>query len=115
MPACPQCGATVSPYAAGCERCGADLVAAHRRARIAAENAPPPPWWRSIAQPSTGLGPGETLYLALTIAAVLWVTVLGLVMAIIGAMHGWYEDRYWLLAFYAALVAVAAALEIGRL
>ena len=115
MPSCPQCGASVSSFAAGCERCGADLVAAHRRARVEAENAPPPPWWRRIDAPVPSLGPGEWLYLGLTVAAVLWITVLGLVMAIIGAMHGWYEDRYWLMAFFVGLAVVAAALEIGRL
>jgi hypothetical protein len=33
IPACPKCGEYVSPYAAGCALCGADLDAA-RRARL---------------------------------------------------------------------------------
>ena len=115
MAACPQCGASVSPYAAGCERCGADLVAAHRRARIAAENAPPPPWWRQIDVPAPTFGRGEWLYVVLTVLAVIWITVLGLVMAIIGVMHGWYEQRRGVVAFFAGLAVVAAALEIRRL
>jgi hypothetical protein len=115
VPACPQCGARVSAYAAGCERCGADLVEAHRRARIAAENAPEPPWWRRISVPLPHLGRGEALYLALTVAAVVWVTVLGLLMAVLGVMHGWYEQRFGVLAAFAVLAAVAAALEVARI
>ena len=57
----------------------------------------------------------EAGYLAATLFAVTFITVLGLVMAILGAMHGVYEGRRVLLGAFVGLALVAAGLEVARL
>ena len=108
MPACPECSGRVTAYAAGCEHCGADLDAWRRRTPVAeAEPA------RSITLPrvswvAVGLFAG-------TLFAVLWITVLGLGLALFGVAHGHFERQPRVMVAYGALAVLAAALEIARL
>jgi hypothetical protein len=112
---CPECGARVSSFAAGCAVCGADLEAHHRRARLAALEAPPSrarrlPPLSELPRPS--LSRLEAIYLAVTVFFVAYVSALGLVLAVLGAMHGFYEGRRWLLAVFALLAVLALAIEL---
>ena len=112
---CPECGKRVSAYAAGCEACGADLEAHARRRRmeesdeLAARRLAPVDW---SALPLTRW---EAVYLVITIFAVIWVSVIGIVLGALGAMHGFYEDRRTWMVLCAALAAIALALELSRL
>jgi uncharacterized membrane protein YvbJ len=112
---CPECGARVSAYAAGCESCGADLEAHARRRRlqaadeVATRRLPRLDWERI---PLSGW---EAVYLAVTVFAVIWISVVGIVLGLLGAMHGFYEDRRGWTALCGALAAVALALELSRL
>ncbi len=112
---CPVCGARVSAYAAGCESCGADLEAHARRRRmdesdeLAARRLAPIDW---SALP---LSRWEAVYLVITIFAVIWISVLGIVLGALGAMHGFYEDRRVWMAVCLVLAGVALALELSRL
>ena len=57
----------------------------------------------------------EWLYLATTVFFVIWVSALGLLLAILGASHGYYEDRKGLLVVFCALAGLALALELRQL
>ena len=57
----------------------------------------------------------EALWLVATAFAVAFVSALGILLAVLGAMHAYYEDRRGLLVVYVVLGAIAAALEIARL
>ena len=104
----------MSSFAAGCVVCGADLEAHHRRARLAAEQAPPRR--RRLPElPEIAISPLEWVYLAATVFAVLWISVLGIVLGLIGALHGYYEDKWWLMLLFAALAALALGLETRNL
>jgi fatty acid desaturase len=100
----------VSAFAAGCGVCGADLEAHHRRARMAAaeEAARPKRWYERIDLPRPQISPLESVYLAVTVFAVI-------VLALLGALHGFYEDRWWLMALFAALAALALGIETSQL
>ena len=55
MPRCPECREPVSPFAAGCALCGADLEAARRRQaqrrRPSLPRPSAPPWATDVALP----------------------------------------------------------------
>ena len=113
---CPECGKRVSAFAAGCV-CGADLEAYARRRRaeeVAYEERP-----RRLPRIELAkrwpLSVAESVYLALTIAAVIWVSVLGILLGVLGVMHGHYEGRTWWAVLCGALAAAALGLELSRL
>ncbi len=57
----------------------------------------------------------QVAYLAVTVFAVAFVSVLGILLGLLGALHGHYEgSRGWMVLF-AALAAVALGLELARL
>jgi hypothetical protein len=111
---CPECGAKVSAFAAGCASCGADLEAHARRERLAAEAAPARRIPR-ISLPRPEVTAVEAAWLAGTVFAVAFVSALGILMAVLGGMHAVYESRRWLIAAYVVLGAIAALLELSRL
>ena len=112
---CPECGKRVSAYAAGCEACGADLEAHARRRRteqadeLAARRIAPIDWG------ALPLSRWEAVYLVLTVFAVVWISVLGIVLGALGAMHGFYEDRRPWMVLCVVLAVVALGLELWRL
>ena len=57
----------------------------------------------------------EALWLVATVFAVAFVSALGILLAVLGALHAHYEDRRGLLIAYAVLGVIAAGLEISRL
>ncbi len=75
---CPQCREPVSPFAAGCAICGADL-AHHHRATAARAARPGLPTVR-LARVDD-----DVLLLLLVVALVLLFPIVGLIVAIIGA------------------------------
>jgi hypothetical protein len=61
------------------------------------------------------LSPAEALFLAVTLFAVIFVSVLGILLGLLGALHGHYEgSRTWTVVCL-ALAAVALGLELARL
>ena len=54
----------------------------------------------------------EGVWLAATIFFVAFVSALGLLLAVLGAMHAYYEDRKGMLVLYCALGGLALALEL---
>lgn len=112
---CPECGARVSAYAAGCEACGADLEAHARRRRLEAADEVASRRLAPIDWGSLPVSRWEAVYLVATIFAVIWISVLGIVLGLLGAMHGFYEDRRGWMTVCLALAAVALALELLRL
>lgn len=112
---CPECGARVSAYAAGCESCGADLEAHARQRRLqaadeAAARRLAPVDWSAIP-----VKPWAAAYLAVTVFAVVWISAVGILLGVLGVMHGFYEGRRRWMALCGALAAVALALELARL
>jgi len=112
---CPECGARVTAFAAGCV-CGADLEAHARRARLAAVAGPPAarrrrlPRPRGIALRRPGVTRLEALVLAIVLFTLVYLPALALVVALLGVLHGAYESRPgWI-----ALCAVLAALALYR-
>ena len=57
----------------------------------------------------------EWVYLAATVFFVAFVPALGLLLAILGASHGYFEDRKWWLVLFCALAGIALALELAAL
>lgn len=112
---CPECGARVSAYAAGCEACGADLEAHARRQRLQASDELAARRLAPIDWGSIPVSRWEAVYLVATIFAVIWISVLGIVLGLLGVMHGFYEDRRGWMAVCGVLAAVALALELLRL
>jgi hypothetical protein len=116
---CPECGARVSAFAAGCASCGADLEAYARRERLAAEAAATAPRRGprlprpSLPRPSVSVAEGA--WLAATVFCVAFVSALGILLAVLGGMHGVYEGRRGLVAAYVVLGVIAAARELSRL
>jgi hypothetical protein len=62
--------------------------------------------------PRPTLSPLDALYLAATLFFVAFVSALGLLLAILGAMHSFYEDAKGRLILYCALAGLALALEL---
>ena len=58
------------------------------------------------------LSPLEAIWLAVTVFFVAFVSALGLLLAVLGAMHSYYEDRKAMLLTYCALGGLALALEL---
>ncbi len=54
----------------------------------------------------------EAVWLAVTVFFVAFVPALGLLLAVLGAMHAYYEDRKWMLVLYCALAGLGLALEL---
>ena len=61
------------------------------------------------------LSPIEGIWLAATLFFVAFVPALGLLLAVLGAMHAYYEDRKVMLIAYCALAGLALALELLKL
>ena len=57
----------------------------------------------------------EWAYLAATVFFVAYVSALGLLLAVLGASHGYFEDRKGLLVLFCALAGLALALELRQL
>ena len=57
----------------------------------------------------------EWIWLATTVFFVAFVSALGLLMAILGASHGYFEDRKGLLVVFCGLAGLALALELAQL
>ena len=112
---CPECGARVSAYAAGCEACGADLEAHARRRRLEAADEVAARRLAPIDWSGLPVSAWEAVYLVVTVFAVIWVSVLGIVLGLLGAMHGFYEGRRGWMALCGVLAAAALALELARL
>ena len=112
---CPECGARVGAYAAGCEACGADLEAHARRRRLQADQEVATRRLPRLQWDRIPLSRWEAVYLAGTLFAVVWVSVLGIVLGLLGAMHGFYEDRRGWMILCGALAAIALGLELWRL
>ena len=112
---CPECGARVSAYAAGCESCGADLEAHARRRRRAEADEVASRRLAPIDWSALPLSRWEAVYLAVTVFAVIWISVLGIVLGLLGVMHGFCEGRRGWMALCGALAAAALALELSRL
>jgi hypothetical protein len=108
---CPECGSRTSAFAAGCAACGADLVAHHRQTRIAAgaqerERRP------RFELPRPSLSVAEAGWLALTLFFLAFAGVLGILLAILGAMHSFYEDHKVRLVLYCGLAGLGLAMEL---
>jgi uncharacterized membrane protein len=109
---CPECGKRVSAFAAGCV-CGADLEAYARQRRFEQDvDERRRMRWPKLDSPVSRL---EGVYLALTLFAVIWLSVLGVVLGLLGVMHGHYEGRRAWMIVCGALAAVALVLELTRL
>jgi uncharacterized membrane protein len=57
----------------------------------------------------------EWVYLAITVFFVIWVSALGILLSVLGASHGYFEDRKPLLILFCALAGLALALELRQL
>jgi hypothetical protein len=57
----------------------------------------------------------EAIWLAATVFSVAFVSALGILLAVLGGMHAYYEDRRGMLVVYAVLGAIGAGLELSRL
>ena len=57
----------------------------------------------------------EALYLAITVFAVLFVSALGILLGVLGVMHGHFEGKRWFLVVFAALAVIALAFELAEL
>ena len=115
---CPECGARVSAFAAGCSACGADLEAYHRRERLAREQEAATPARRRLPRPNIprpDVSFLEGLWLVITVFAVPFLSALAILLAVLGGLHGFYEGRRGLVAIYAVLGVIAAGLELARL
>jgi len=66
-----------------------------------------------VRRPDLSLG--EAAWLAATVFCVAFVSALGVLLAVLGGMHAFYESRRALLAGYVALAIVAAGLELAAL
>jgi hypothetical protein len=103
---CPDCGSTVSQFAAGCAICGADLVAA-RRARERRQQALPslaaPGWFPQIT------GADAVLGALLIVAAFAWPLVGG---PIAGLFAYFAHQKGDVVQRNLALAAVAVALIV---
>lgn len=116
---CPECGARVSAFAAGCAVCGADLEAYARQRRLAQEReaaggsggAARRVSLPSVRIPAFGLSAIDAILLGVALFFTLFVPVLGILCAVLGIMHGHYEGRRGLLIAYAVLGVIAVAFE----
>jgi hypothetical protein len=102
---CPECGQTVTPFAAGCAICGADLEAA--RAALAARRriSIPRPRWFEV---DTGL---DWFQIALAFLLALFVSPLGLLLALYWArQHSISRQTTMMWVMIAAAALATAAL-----
>lgn len=112
---CPECGSRTSAFAAGCATCGADLVAHHRRTRLATAEAREREAARPAARfalPRPSLSVAEAGWLAATLFFLAFAGVLGILLAVLGAMHSFYEDHKVRLVLYCGLAGLGLALEL---
>jgi hypothetical protein len=101
---CPQCGQTVTPYAAGCAVCGADLEAA--RAKRAARRGIEPPRLPFPDARATG----DSTHIVIAFLLALFVSPLGLLLALFWAYqrHSSGDTVMTVVMLAAAALAVAA-------
>lgn len=103
---CPDCGSTVSQFAAGCAICGADLVAARQareRRRQALPSLAAPGWFPQITAAEALLGA------LLIVAAFAWPLVGGPIAGLFAYFAHQKDD---VVQRNLALVAVAVALIV---
>jgi peptidoglycan/LPS O-acetylase OafA/YrhL len=103
---CPDCGSTVSQFAAGCAICGADLVAARRareRRRQALPSLTAPGWFPQAT------GADAVLGALLIVAAFAWPLVGGPIAGLFAYFAHQKDD---VVQRNLALVAVAVALIV---
>jgi hypothetical protein len=103
---CPDCGSTVSQFAAGCAICGADLVAARQareRRRQALPSLAAPGWFPQIT------GADAVLGALLILAAFAWPLVGGPIAGLFAYFAHLKDD---VVQRNLALVAVAVALIV---
>ena len=111
---CPQCGEPVSPFAAGCAICGADLEA--HRAQLAARRSP-----RDVVPlPSVRLPriDDDVLLLALLAVLVVFAPLIGVIGALLVMRNPRYANlRIWLglLALAGAILMIVPELRYGAL
>jgi hypothetical protein len=111
---CPQCGSAVTPFAAGCAVCGADLEAhrareAQRGARL--ERVRPP------ALPRPRVSP-DVMAVGLTLLAAVFMPLLALVMAVLWARDPMRANVRHLLigcGILAAVLLLVPSLRYGLL
>jgi len=112
---CPECGSRTSAFAAGCAICGADLVAHHRRTRLAAAEAQEREGERRAPRlelPRPALSLAEAAWLVLTVFFLSFAGVLGILLAVLAAMHSFYEDHKVRLVLWCALAGLGLAMEL---
>jgi hypothetical protein len=100
---CPSCGEHVSPFAAGCAICGADLEAA--RARLASRRRvelPRPRWFEA----SPGI---DWVHIAVAVLLALALAPLGLLLSIYWAVQRYRSGETVMLAAMVATAALALA------
>jgi hypothetical protein len=109
--ACPNCGAPVSTFAAGCALCGADLEA--HRAKLRAR---PPPLTRLAARrpraPALAVDGPDLTMLAVTLLLALFAPLFGLLLA---AFCAWAKHRDGDLALRNILIGLGALALVGML
>ena len=111
---CPQSGSAVTPFAAGCAICGADLEAHRARAAQRSERLPKV---RAPSVPRPRVSP-DVLAVGLTFLAAVFVPVLALLMAVLWARDPMRANvRTPLIAcgVFAALMVLVPALRLGVL
>lgn len=108
---CPNCNEPVSPFAAGCAICGADLEQARRQLAARKAQRPALPNMPSVSLGSAS-GAIDWLQVALAVALALFLSPLGLILGLYWAQKhrdGGNPTMMWLMLGAAAL-SVAAIL-----
>src|SRR3954466_839696 len=100
---CPSCGEPVTPFAAGCAICGADLEA-HRAQRATRRTA-------SVPRPQVRLPYDWWLYLGAAVAA-LFFPLLGLLLAYLGGRNRYGGERTFFIVVGVVSVIVFAIPQV---
>src|SRR5215210_8261910 len=98
---CPQCGEPVTPFAAGCAICGADLEA--YRAQQTAR--------RRVAVPTPRLPYDWWLYVG-TVVAALFFPVLGIILAYLAGRDRYGRERTFFIVVGVIALAVLAVPQL---
>jgi hypothetical protein len=101
---CPNCGQTVTPFAAGCAVCGTDLEAA-RAARSAKRRIelPRAPWY------GASTGRVNWVHIALAVLAALAIAPVGLFLALFWASRYYQEGNSVMTGAMLSVAALATA------
>ncbi|MDQ6776414.1 MAG: hypothetical protein M3071_09415 [Actinomycetota bacterium] len=107
---CPNCGQTVTPFAAGCAVCGTDLEAARkarsakRRIELPRPQLPRAHWYRGVST-----GRVDWLHIALAVLAALAIAPVGLFLALYWASRYYREGNTVMSVAMLTVAALAAA------